>query len=370
MGGAGQAEVVGAEGHLHVVEHGRRHITILDEMLGRLFHRQIDRGVVVGGGHDQVGVGDNALVIGAVVVDEGTARCLDDAHALARTGGRLVPGVLAGDLGITGQLEALFGGVEQLNGPGPVVGQDVMHRLGTEGGMELLKMLLRQGGIHTLDDVHPRQRPNRIDVGARTFDNTLPGTDLLLVGEFQIRPRLHALGDKIEILLAFEAAHRVAGRVDDLLGAVVVGDVVVLVHRAHVADLDLVHIAGDQLHILVVFQHHILKDLEGQLAQPHQLLGPLLDLLALLLVELLGPAAGDGCHRMVGLTTEEFKDLHRQTATAQDLTADIGAHCVDQANDVAHGGIGLRADDKVRQPQSIENHRVILDIMGIKEQFA
>jgi len=101
VGRASQAEVVRPEGHFHIVEHPLRHIAIFDKMLGRFFDGQVDRGVVVGGGDNQVSIGDNAPLIGKIVMDQGATWGLDDANPLSGAGCRLVPGVLAGDLRVS-----------------------------------------------------------------------------------------------------------------------------------------------------------------------------------------------------------------------------------------------------------------------------
>jgi len=72
-----------------------------------------------------------------------------------------------------------------------MVRQNIVDRFGAEGGMELFKMLLRQRGIHSFDDIHPGQRTNGVNVGARSFDDPFPGTEFFLIGKFQVGPGLN-----------------------------------------------------------------------------------------------------------------------------------------------------------------------------------
>ena len=61
-----------------------RDLALVDQPLGRLLDRHADRGVVVGRAHDQVDLGQDAPLVGRVVVGERAARGLDAADALGR----------------------------------------------------------------------------------------------------------------------------------------------------------------------------------------------------------------------------------------------------------------------------------------------
>jgi hypothetical protein len=69
-------------------------------MPGRLAYREVDRPLVVGGGDDDVGIGDDTFVIGIVVMDKGAAWRLDDADPLSGDLTQRAAGIVAGDLRI------------------------------------------------------------------------------------------------------------------------------------------------------------------------------------------------------------------------------------------------------------------------------
>ena len=82
--GAAIARVVGAEGHLHHVEEAVVHLASVDETLGGLLDRHLDRSRVVHGGHHEVDRGQDAVGVALVVMNQRAARGLDDSDALGR----------------------------------------------------------------------------------------------------------------------------------------------------------------------------------------------------------------------------------------------------------------------------------------------
>ena len=75
-----RAGVVTADDGLDAIERARRSARP-DEMPGRLRDACVHRQVVVPGGDDQVGPGDQAVVVNLVVMDQRTARRFGDADA-------------------------------------------------------------------------------------------------------------------------------------------------------------------------------------------------------------------------------------------------------------------------------------------------
>jgi len=79
--GAGDARVVGADEHFQgVADVG---LGLVYDLGGQHPNVVLDAAVVLGGGDDAVGLGDDPLVVVGVVVDEGSARGFADAYAAA-----------------------------------------------------------------------------------------------------------------------------------------------------------------------------------------------------------------------------------------------------------------------------------------------
>ena len=87
----------------------------MDQTLGGLGDRQIDGSVVVGCAHDQIGVGDQAVGIGRVVVNERAARRFRATDTPSRTRCHLHSSLGAGDLRIIEQANRVFCVVEQFD---------------------------------------------------------------------------------------------------------------------------------------------------------------------------------------------------------------------------------------------------------------
>ena len=169
MGGAAEAGVVGAEGHLDLVEQALGDVAALDQALRGLLDAHGDAGGVVAGGHDHVGHRDQAALVGLVMMEQRAARGLDHAHALGGHGGRDAAHLRTGDLGIVDQLLDALGGLDHLDHARPVVGQRVVHGLAAQGLEELLVGGLRLGRGHAVGGVEAGQRRDRVDARVRTL---------------------------------------------------------------------------------------------------------------------------------------------------------------------------------------------------------
>ena len=84
MRGAAQARIVAADDRFDTVEHAFLQLLAFDELLRHLEDAAVHRQVVVPGGDDQVGPGDQAVVVDLVVMDQRAARRLGDADAFER----------------------------------------------------------------------------------------------------------------------------------------------------------------------------------------------------------------------------------------------------------------------------------------------
>ena len=90
---AGHTGVVRPKRHLHHVEFSLVHVAAGDDGPGGVADGEVDAGVVLRRRDDEVHLGNDAVLVGMVVVDEVAARGLDDAYAVARGLGREVADV-------------------------------------------------------------------------------------------------------------------------------------------------------------------------------------------------------------------------------------------------------------------------------------
>ena len=154
-----------------------------------------------------------------------------------------------------------------------------MNGLAAEGLEELLVGRLGLGRGHAVGRVQAGQRGDGIDAGVRTLDETVPAA-LLQIGELHVAPRLDVLGHVVAVLRRGELADFLAVAVHHAELPVVEADLVLLVHRAHVAGLVGVRVGRDHLHVVRIAQHDLLEDGECPLGELDAVLRELLELRA------------------------------------------------------------------------------------------
>ncbi len=81
VGGAGEARIVAPDHVLHAVQSPFPHIRSLDVLPGDLVHSPVHGEVIVAGGHNEVDLLENTVLVHFVMVDEGSPGCLHDADA-------------------------------------------------------------------------------------------------------------------------------------------------------------------------------------------------------------------------------------------------------------------------------------------------
>lgn len=197
--GAAEARVIGAESHLDDVQEPVGDVTLLDEVHGRLFHREVDGGVVVGRPDDQVGLLDDTPLVGLVMMIQGAPGRLDDADALVGSvaGDDTVIG--PGDVGVGGQFHPALGRVEELDQPGPVGRQSLMDGLPAQGFVHPVVFLVGQGCGHAVGDVEARERCRFVDAALGAVDEALPA-DFAEDGELEVGPWLDVFDEMLEVV--------------------------------------------------------------------------------------------------------------------------------------------------------------------------
>ena len=154
--GAGEARVIGADGHLHRVQHALVVLAIVDQAFGRLCDRHIDGRVVVRGTDDQVDLGEHALGVGLIVVDQRAPRRFRASHSPRRARCYFDAGLGTRDLGVMQQPDGIFSVIQQLDQAGPVIQQREL-RGPAELPPELFELRLRQRRIDEVANIDARQ---------------------------------------------------------------------------------------------------------------------------------------------------------------------------------------------------------------------
>ena len=143
---AAQSGVVGAYRHLHPVQDSLVVLAPFDELFGRLIHREIDRGVVVGRAHNQVHLRDQAVTVALIIVDQGAPGGLNATYAPARFGRNRHPDMGAGDLRVVQEFHHCFRNLQEFDQAGVVVEQGEVGRP-AKGSPELLQLGLGQRAL-------------------------------------------------------------------------------------------------------------------------------------------------------------------------------------------------------------------------------
>ncbi len=162
------------------------------------------------------------------------------------------------------------------------------------------------------------------------------------------------LANVVQVLRHGELGHFLALLVHHPQLAVIEVHMVVLVHQTHVVGLVGEGVADDEVQVVLVGQHHVVQDLDGQLAELYRRLGDLLDLGPLLLVEALAYAAGQAAGGMNIFATDHGHHLVSGSQSGQHLPPYLHAHLADDPHDVAFGGRSIRPHHEVGAAQGVE----------------
>jgi hypothetical protein len=118
-----------ADGYLDMVQEALGQLASVQVSLGDTADRFVHRLIVVRRRHDQVAHRHQVVVADAIVVDQGAARCFDDADALAVASVPLVVSSATREVVIVQQILDRLGGVQHLEHARPMVGQRCMDQL-------------------------------------------------------------------------------------------------------------------------------------------------------------------------------------------------------------------------------------------------
>ena len=348
MGGAGQAGVVGADGDFDVVEQGFGQFLAVQVVGGHLANGGVHDLVVIGGGDDEVGLGDQAVGVGLVVVEEGAARGLD--HADAHWPGRADPQqVVPQQVGVREQFADGLGAIEQLDEPCPVGGEGRLQGPPLPRRAEVLALLFRQGGGEAVAVVDPRQGADPIPAGSRP-----QGGD---EGELHVAPGLDLFVEQLGIgavvlMVKKGAAPRVAGAqatMVELEGAV-------RGSQAQGVGID----GAEAVVVVGIAQEDPLHELHRRFGPGDHRVAVSQQIVALLGGEGLVDAAGDGAGAVDALAGGDADDLLTVLAQQHPLFGDVGM-VLDDADEVAVGDGVIEAEQQVRRGQVEEMQGVGLE---------
>jgi len=135
--------------------------------------------------------------------------------------------------------------------------------------------------------------------------------------------------------------------------------VVPFVDQTHVVGVVGEAVAQDQVDVGLVAQDDLVEQADGELGKLDRVLPGLEDFVALLAVHPLAHPPGEGPDGMDRFAGHHLDELVAGAPHLDDLAADLDAHLVDDAQDVALGRRGVRPHDEVRPAQGVEMGRVV-----------
>ena len=148
---------------------------------------------------------------------------------------------------------------------------------------------------------------------------------------------------------------------------------VALIDQPHIVGVVGERVAQDQVDIGLVPEDDLVEEADGELRELDRVLAGLDDFLVLLAVHALAHPAGNGPDGMDRSAGHHLDELVASAAHLDDLAADLDADLVDDAQDVALGGRGVGAHDKVGPSEGVEMGRVIghvkNDIQQLPQDF-
>ena len=201
MGAAGEAGVEAADARLDPVEQGLRNLhprrhRIGDVGPGDLMHGAIHRQVVLTGGDDQIHLGQQAVVVDAVVVEQGAPRRFTHPHRLMVVEAGAAAHAAMHQLRILSQGGDRLQTGDDLHQPRMVIGETRDRYLATALA-EFRQFPVSPGGADLVADIETRQRAHPVHaVGIAKRP---------VVGELQVTPGLHRLRQKAGVVVLPQA---------------------------------------------------------------------------------------------------------------------------------------------------------------------
>ena len=186
MRGAAQARVEGADHGFDAVERAFGELAVLDVCLCGLQDAHVHGVVVLAGGNDEVGPGNEAVLVDFVVMMEGAARSL----GLACSFEAIDPGdgtdMLVEDEGVSKDMLDLFDAVKYVDKAGVVVVEGALNRTRGEV-LEFDELLVGPRCSHGLCDVEAGEGTDAVAA--------LGIPERLVVGELGVAIRLYGFAD-------------------------------------------------------------------------------------------------------------------------------------------------------------------------------
>ena len=142
------------------------------------------------------------------------------------------------------------------------------------------------------------------------------------------------------------------------------------VDHAHVVGLVDVNVAGNQLDVLAVLQDDVLEDFQRKLGELHRLASAGLDFLALLFVDASAHAARQAPVGMDASAAHHLDQGMPVVPHLEHLLGHVHADLGHDAQDVALGRRGGRADDEIGPAQGVEVGGVVGGVENAVEQLA
>ena len=196
VSGTGQAGVVSPHRDFNLIQQRFGQFLAVQIAFRHLANRFIHRLVVVGGGDNQVGLLDQAILVHPVMVEQGAAWRFDHADPLPWRHFALGHQLIAENIGIEQQVLDRLNGMEQLNHPRPVISQCDVNRLALAQRHEFLAFLLGQWGGDEIAIIDPGQRPDPIP--------TLVRPQRVDERKFHVAPRLDLFAQYLGVTAVVE----------------------------------------------------------------------------------------------------------------------------------------------------------------------
>jgi len=149
--------------------------------------------------------------------------------------------------------------------------------------------------------------------------------------------------------------------------AVVEIDLVILVHGAHIIRAMSVHIAEDEINILLVAKDNINEELQAELGELNRPATHLFDLFSLIFRNSFSETTRNGCARMDFASANDFNSIVSILARLNNLAADLEPNFVNHAEDISFCYWRIGTHHEVGSTERIKMCSVIGEVKrGIK----